>query len=52
MRSAVKLFFPSILQSQVLVGLALTHEGLPITHFVYPGNTSDQLIFLPDPARG
>jgi len=34
-------------RSQVVVGLAVTQEGLPITHRVYPGNTSDPLTFLP-----
>ena len=34
-------------RSQVVVGLAVTQEGLPITHRVYPGNTGDPLTFLP-----
>ena len=34
-------------RAQVVVGLAVTQEGLPITHRVYPGNTGDPLTFLP-----
>ena len=34
-------------RSQVVVGLAVTQEGLPITHRVYPGSTGDPLTFLP-----
>ncbi len=34
-------------RAQVVVGLAVTQEGIPITHRVYPGNTGDPLTFLP-----
>lgn len=34
-------------RAQVVVGLAVTQEGLPITHRVYPGGTGDPLTFLP-----
>jgi transposase len=34
-------------RAQVVVGLAVTQEGLPITHRVYPGSTGDPLTLLP-----
>jgi transposase len=34
-------------RAQVVVGLAVTQEGLPITHRVYPGATVDVSTFIP-----
>lgn len=34
-------------RSQIVVGLAVTQEGLPITHRVYPGATVDVTTFVP-----
>ena len=34
-------------RAQVVVGLAVTHEGLPITHRVFPGSTVDVSTFAP-----
>jgi transposase len=34
-------------RAQVVVGLAVTQEGLPITHRVYPGATVDVATFVP-----
>ena len=34
-------------RAQVVVGLAVTQEGLPITHRVYPGATVDMTTFVP-----